>query len=116
MLSIQTILDRLTKAVSGTDKSIFTDEERSRFAEKCQKHFDESTTDVFIVNDFLDFWWETDRNCRRCSVCGKLFRAGYCQDAGASYYCSDDCLHTEFSDDEWEEECQENDQSYFTEW
>ncbi|MDD6506797.1 MAG: hypothetical protein PUF39_05405 [Prevotellaceae bacterium] len=40
----------------------------------------------------------------------------YCQDAGANYYCSDECLHTEFTEEEWETECQENDQSYFTEW
>ena len=76
MTTIQSILYRLTEAVSGTDK----------------------------------------RTCRRCSVCGKLMREGYCVDMGAAYYCSDECLHTEYSDEEWAEECENNDQSYYTEW
>ena len=47
---------------------------------------------------------------------GKLMREGYCVDMGAAYYCSDECLHTEYTDAEWAEECENNDQSYFTEW
>lgn len=62
------------------------------------------------------FWWDTDRACRRCSECGRLMRKGYCIDAGAAYYCSDECLHTDFTDEEWAEEYESNDQSYYTEW
>ena len=29
---------------------------------------------------------------------------------------ADECLHTEYSDEEWAEECENNDQSYYTEW
>lgn len=47
---------------------------------------------------------------------GKLMREGYCEDMGEAYYCSPDCLHTNFTDEEWDEECQNNDQSYYTEW
>lgn len=61
-------------------------------------------------------WWDTDRTCRRCSKCGRLMRKGYCIDAGAAYYCSDECLHTDFTDEEWAEEYESNDQSYYTEW
>ena len=43
-------------------------------------------------------------------------RKGYCVDMGAAYYCSDDCLHTEHTEEEWAEECENNDQSYYTEW
>lgn len=43
-------------------------------------------------------------------------RKGYCIDAGAAYYCSDECLHTDFTDEEWAEEYESNDQSYYTEW
>ena len=43
-------------------------------------------------------------------------REGYCLDMGLAYYCSDDCFHTEFTEQEWEEECNTNDQSYYTEW
>ena len=59
---------------------------------------------------------DTDRACRRCSECGRLMRKGYCIDAGAAYYCSDECLHTDFTDEEWAEEYESNDQSYYTEW
>ena len=53
---------------------------------------------------------------RLCSVCGSLMRDGYCEDMGAAYYCCDDCLHKEFTEESWAEECEENDQSYYTEW
>lgn len=75
------------------------------------------TLDLYIqAESFTDFWWDTDRACRRCSECGRLMRKGYCIDAGAAYYCSDECLHTDFTDEEWAEEYESNDQSYYTEW
>ena len=37
-------------------------------------------------------------------------------DMGVAYYCSDECLHSDFTDEEWAEECENNDQSYYTEW
>lgn len=43
-------------------------------------------------------------------------REGYCVDSGVAYYCSNDCLHSDFSDEEWIEEYENNDQSYYTEW
>ena len=43
-------------------------------------------------------------------------REGFCVDMGVAYYCSKDCLHTDFTDEEWNEECENNDQSYYTEW
>ena len=116
MTTIKSILDRLTTAVSGTDIELFTEEERTKFATFYLDKWDENTSEDVIAESFTDYWWEGSRNCRRCSVCGRLFREGYCQDAGANYYCSDDCLHTEFTEEEWETECQENDQSYYTEW
>ena len=107
MTTIQSILYRLTEAVSGTDKELYTEDELNK---------DENTSENVIAESFTDFWWNTDRTCRRCSVCGKLMREGYCVDMGAAYYCSDECLHTEYSDEEWAEECENNDQSYYTEW
>lgn len=41
---------------------------------------------------------------------------GYCQDGGYRYYCDDECLHKDFTDEEWNEECDNNDQSYWTQW
>ena len=128
MTTIQSILYRLTEAVSGTDKELYTEDELNKFASFYLDKWDENTSENIIAESFTDFWWNTDRTCRRCSVCGKLMREGYCVDMGAlmregycvdmgaAYYCSDECLHTEYSDEEWAEECENNDQSYYTEW
>ena len=125
MTTIQSILYRLTEAVSGTDKELYTEDELNKFASFYLDKWDENTSENVIAESssenviaesFTDFWWNTDRTCRRCSVCGKLMREGYCVDMGAAYYCSDECLHTEYSDEEWAEECENNDQSYYTEW
>lgn len=72
MTTIQSILSRLTKAVSGTEKMLYTEPELNKFAEF-----------------YLDKWDE---------------------------YTSDECLHSDFTDEEWAEECENNDQSYYTEW
>ena len=26
-----------------------------------------------MAKAFVDYWWNTDKSCRRCSVCGKRF-------------------------------------------
>lgn len=110
------ILNRLTEAVSGTEKELFTQEELDKFTSFYVDKWDENTSEDVIAESFVDFWWNTDRTCRRCSECGRLMREGYCVDMGTDYYCSTDCLHTEFTDAEWEKECENNDQSYYTEW
>lgn len=55
-------------------------------------------------------------NVRRCSVCGEPMDEGYTYDNGLMYYCSDKCLHHDFTDEEWEEECKNNPDSYHTNW
>lgn len=53
---------------------------------------------------------------RVCSKCGSLMHEGYCVDMGDSYYCSDKCLHIDYTEKQWEEEYNSNDQSYWTQW
>lgn len=105
-----------TEAVSGTDKQLFNEQELKKFATFYLDKWDENTSEDVVAESFVDYWWNTDRTCRRCSECGKLMREGYCVDMGVAYYCSKDCLHTDFTDEEWNEECENNDQSYYTEW
>lgn len=85
---------------------------------KCEPSFTRKIATT-IVNEmpYADILkrWDID-HVRVCSVCGKLMNAGYCLDAGSKYYCSDECLHTDFTHEEWKKECEENDQSYWTEW
>ncbi len=116
MTDIQSILSRLTETVSGTDRELFSEEDRNRFASFYLDKWDENTDEDVIAEAFVDFWWNTDRNCRRCSECGKLMREGYCVDMGYAYYCSDECLHVHYSEKEWAQEMANNDQSYYTEW
>ena len=52
---------------------------------------------------------------RKCSICGSPVIAGYCVNDGMDYYCSDDCLHMVFTDEEWSE-AYEEDWGYYTEW
>ena len=116
MTTMKSILSRLTQAVNGTDKELFSEQELNQFASFYLAKWDENTSEDVVAESFVDYWWNTDRACRRCSECGKLMREGYCADMGVAYYCSKDCLHSDFTDEEWAEECESNDQSYYTEW
>ena len=53
---------------------------------------------------------------RVCTKCGALMYQGYCRDNGRDYYCSDECLHKDFTDTEWTKECATNEDSYWTIW
>jgi len=54
---------------------------------------------------------------RKCSCCGKGMTEGYCIDGGEEYFCSDECLHTEYTKEEFEAKYAEGDgDSYWTEW
>lgn len=77
MTTIQSILSRLTEVVSGTDKELYTEDELNKFATFYLDKWDENTSEDVIAESFTDFWWDTDRTCRKCSICGKLMREGY---------------------------------------
>lgn len=114
---IDQILNRLTAAVKGSDKGYYAEKELIDFANSFQDLWSEDMDDNMLVDGFLDYWWDTDKPCRRCSRCGKLMRDGFCVDMGRNYYCSEACLQTQFPDDEnWWKECKDNPQSYYTTW
>lgn len=52
---------------------------------------------------------------RRCSHCDNPMEDGYCIRDGEDYYCSDACLHTAYSEDDYTE-LYENEEAYWTEW
>ena len=52
---------------------------------------------------------------RICDECGAEMEFGYVINDGMEYYCSDDCLHGVYSEDEYGELCQE-DLAYWTVW
>lgn len=54
---------------------------------------------------------------RCCSVCGRAMTEGYFIENGVSYYCSDECMHTEMTDEEYLELYDDGDgDSYWTDW
>lgn len=54
---------------------------------------------------------------RYCSECGKSMKKGYCIENGLEYYCSDECLHKHYTNEEYIEMYDNgNGDSYYTEW
>lgn len=54
---------------------------------------------------------------RRCDSCGEVMEQGYCIDGGSEYYCSENCLHTVYTAEEWAEMYDDgNSESYWTQW
>ena len=74
------------------------------------------TTMKSILSRLIQAVSGTDKELFSEQELNKLMREGYCADMGVAYYCSKDCLHSDFTDEEWAEECESNDQSYYTEW
>lgn len=72
MTTMKSILSRLTQAVNGTDKELFSEQELNQFASFYLDKWDENTSEDVVAESFVDYWWNTDRACRRCSECGKL--------------------------------------------
>lgn len=52
---------------------------------------------------------------RICTHCGKVMIDGYLIDDGSSYYCSDECLYSNMTKEEYLE-MYENDDAFYTEW
>lgn len=60
---------------------------------------------------------DRDEHTRVCSECGKRFASGYVIENGLEYYCSDECLHKNYSDEEWKELYNNGESdSYWTSW
>ena len=65
MTTRESILSRLTKGVSGTDQELFSKDELNKFADFYRDKWDENTSEDVIAESFVDYWWDTDRACRR---------------------------------------------------
>lgn len=52
---------------------------------------------------------------RICTTCGQKMTSGYVINDGDEYFCCDDCLHGYYSEEEYDELCQQ-DAAYWTEW
>lgn len=55
MTTIESILTRLTNAVSGTDKELYTEEELTKCATFYLDKWDENTSEDVIAESFTDY-------------------------------------------------------------
>lgn len=77
-----------------------------------------------LVDDFIDNGNiqeaidELDlEHVRCCSECGKPMYEGFCIENGAEYYCSEECLHKNISEEEYEKLYDDGKgDSYWTSW
>lgn len=74
------------------------------------KAFDEEPKEVVREQD--------DFEIHNCSKCSKVMTEGYVFGGGDKYFCSDECLHTEVTQEVWEELSagEDNDAYYWTQW
>lgn len=78
--------------------------------------------DYKIISDCIDElqklqFKETSKNYRTCNECGKEMTEGYCIENGIEYYCSDECLHKNITEEEYLKLYDNgNGDSYWTEW
>ena len=111
------MLNALSKAVKESEFNLYGVDVMEQFAKEYGGKLTASEKDDGdkVVRSFMEFAENIGQPCRRCSECGKLMRDGYFYNHGEAYYCSDECLNAHFTDEEWQQECEENDQSYYTE-
>lgn len=58
---------------------------------------------------------EENTMARYCNKCGKKMFNGFCIDSGLEYYCSEECLYSCMTEEEYLE-LYESDAAYWTEW
>jgi hypothetical protein len=60
---------------------------------------------------------KTIKFARCCDECGAGMNEGFCIESGESYYCSEECLHKNYSEEEWQDMYADGEgNSYYTEW
>lgn len=80
-----------------------------------QERMDFVESKVTDVTDALP-----DTGYRLCSKCNELFTEGFVHDT--TFYCSEDCLHKDFTPEQWlaeyeeSEECGDNGGDYYAMW
>lgn len=79
-------------------------------------HYIVNNKDYLENKQLLDFCFDEDEGYRICSECGKHMYEGYCVDNGVEYYCSDECLHKHYTEEEWNEMYSDDGDSYWTTW
>ena len=86
-------------------------------SEKDQRTLCDNAYSEYLRNDFVSLDEAIDDAVRVCSECGRLMIEGYCIEGGQYYYCSEDCLHKNFTEEDYLELHDDgNGDSYYTDW
>lgn len=67
------------------------------------------------IDKMIALYKEKYEGVRICDICGKHMRAGFCIEDGSEYYCSEECLQQEYTEEEFQE-MYESGNGYYTEW
>lgn len=66
------------------------------------------------IGDFEEGFKDTD--FRICDECGAVMTDGFVIDGGEAYYCSEDCLHKHYTQEEYEAMYDDDGETYWTAW
>ena len=70
-----------------------------------------------LVNCLVNFLESGEIEVRKCDVCGSYMIEGYCIEDGERHYCSDECMTSEMTIEEYNELYNDGEGgSYFTTW
>lgn len=70
-----------------------------------------------ILKEMIEDYIFEKLEIRQCDNCDKFMIEGYCIDSGYEYYCSDECLFSNMTEDEYLELYDDGEgDSYYTEW
>ncbi|PGK15267.1 hypothetical protein CN895_07920 [Bacillus cereus] len=75
------------------------------------KHTFEKLEITITCKQFAD----AEDHYRICTHCNEIMFEGYCIDEGCHYFCSDECLHTKYTPEEYQK-AYEEDWAYWTDW
>ena len=114
------MVDKEAISLIAFDLGVFS---RHELSKKGQYHYDLAQTNLKAFmkkHNIADYpLFEEFEGCRRgrlCTSCGGEMLEGYL--AGYEYFCSDNCLHSKYTDSEWDElyDNGKNDDFYWTAW
>ena len=72
-------------------------------------------TAIHVIDQLVQLTEPNKCEMRKCTRCGAAMSRGYCLYDGDEYYCSDECLYENYTEEEYDS-IHESDNGYWTEW
>lgn len=110
------IINKMLKQIEGTNNYMKKLEILSELINEVNELVKVNNISKCEVETIIETLEDESLEVRICTNCGELMEVGYVVNGGDEYYCSDECLHEEYTEKEWLEEVENNEDSYWTEW